>query len=105
MLALSHRTYWSIWREHLDKNFREPERTGLFRVLEAIAKAPEGATKDILVAALPLGESPVEGTLRGLLDTLEADGYLRREEGQPPHYRFRMELLRRWWLRYVVGEG
>ena len=105
MLALSHRTYWSIWREHLDKNFREPERTGLFRVLEAIAKSTEGATKDTLLAALPPGESPAEGTLRRLLDTLEADGYLHREEDQSPRYRFRMELLRRWWLRYVVGEG
>ena len=36
-----------------------------------------------------------------LLDTLEADGYLTASPDRT-RFRFRMNLLREWWLRYVA---
>jgi hypothetical protein len=102
LLELSRRTYWSTWREHLDKNFPDPERTRLFTILAEIAHAPKAASMDLLLMALNRGGEPIgEKMLRGYLDTLEADGYLSADDSRS-HYHFRMNLLREWWLRYVV---
>lgn len=101
MLDLSKRTYWSTWREHLDRNFPEPERSRLYALLESVARDESGAGRDTLLSALNRGGEPVgEAILRNLLDTLLADGYLCVNDNR--RYRFRMNLLREWWLRYVV---
>jgi hypothetical protein len=103
MLDLEKRTYWSTWREHLDRNFSEPERSRLYTVLvlETVAKSDAGAGSDALLPALNRGSEPVgEAALRHLLDTLLADGYLVVDSER--RYAFRMNLLREWWLRYVV---
>ncbi|MDG4594335.1 MAG: hypothetical protein P9F75_01350 [Candidatus Contendobacter sp.] len=101
MLDLEKRTYWSTWREHLDRNFIDPERSRLYTVLETVAKSDAGAGSDALLPALNRGGEPVgEAALRHLLDTLLADGYLAVDSER--RYRFRMNLLREWWLRYVV---
>lgn len=101
MLDLSKRTYWSTWREHLDRNFPEPERGRLYALLEIVARDENGAGRDTLLSALNRGGEPVgEAVLRDLLDTLLADGYLDVDNNR--RYRFRMNLLREWWLRYVV---
>ena len=104
MLDLSKRLYWSSWREHLDRNIPEPERGRLYVLLQTIAQTPDGATPDTLLQSLNRGGEPVgPGGLRDLLDTLLADGYLDIEAADAGHrYRFRMNLLREWWLRYVV---
>jgi hypothetical protein len=102
LLELARRTYWSTWREHLDKNFPDPERTHLFTILAEIAHAPVTASIDLLLTALNrVGEPIGKKVLRGYLDTLEADGYLSADDSRS-HYHFRMNLLREWWLRYVV---
>jgi hypothetical protein len=101
LLNQGKRLYWSTWREHLDRNFPEPERGRLYAVLEAVAQDPVGASADTLLAALNRSGQPVgRAELRHLLDTLLADGYLTADENH--RYRFRMQLLREWWLRYVV---
>ena len=100
MLALESRPYWAAWREHLTKNFIDPERTKLFQVLDLIASnGPEPVSRDSLMAIL--GDAPAD--LARWLDTLEADGYL-AADAERQGFWFRMELLRRWWLRYVVGQ-
>ncbi|HXO19749.1 MAG TPA: AAA-like domain-containing protein [Thermoanaerobaculia bacterium] len=103
LLDLAQRTYWSTWREHLDKNFPEPERTSLFTILAEAARSRHGASIDALVLTLnrPSGEPLVESSVRSYLDTLEADGYLKANPARS-HFRFRMNLLREWWLRYVA---
>jgi len=104
MLGLDKRTYWSTWREHLDRNFSDPDQTRLFTILATIARSPEGhASRDTLLGELQRGEPVSESQLRGYLDTLEADGYLMAHEQQPRCHCFRMGLLRDWWLRYVAG--
>lgn len=101
MLDLEKRTYWSTWREHLDRNFSDPERSRLYTVLETVAKNDAGVGSDALLPALNRGGEPVgEAILRHLLDTLLADGYLAVDSER--RYSFRMNLLREWWLRYVV---
>lgn len=101
MLELEKRLYWSTWREHLDRNFPEPERTHLYEVLDIVARNKSGADRDMLLAGLNRGGEPVGNVqLRDLVDTLCADGYLAR--GDDDRYRFRMNLLREWWLRFVV---
>lgn len=103
MLDKSKRVYWSPWREHLDKNFPEPERTHLYTALEVIAADPTGAHRDTIIMALNRSGEQVTGRdLSFLLDTLMTDGYVAPCEGQAGRYRFVMNLLRLWWLRYVV---
>ena len=103
LLGLAQRTYWSTWREHLDKNYPEPERTRLFTILAEIVTSPDGASIDTLLLVLNRtgGEPLVESSLRGYLDTLEADGYLTANP-ERSRFRFQMNLLREWWLRYVA---
>ncbi|OHC67635.1 MAG: hypothetical protein A3H93_00375 [Rhodocyclales bacterium RIFCSPLOWO2_02_FULL_63_24] len=104
MLGLDKRTYWSTWREHLDRNFPDPEQTHLFSLLATIARSPQGyASHDTLLGELNRGESVGVGQLRAYLDTLEADGYLVACDHADNCHRFRMGLLRDWWLRYVVA--
>lgn len=103
LLELCHRIYWSIWREHLEKNFPEPERTRLFTILAEVAQGPsEGVSVNTILLALNRGGGVVAETiLRDYLDTLESDGYLSGDEGRG-RFHFRMNLLREWWLRYVA---
>jgi hypothetical protein len=103
LLDLAHRTYWSTWREHLDKNYPEPERTRLFTILAEASRGPDGASLGTLLLALNRagGEPLPESCLRDLLDTLEADGYLTAAPDRP-RFRFRMNLPRDWWVRYVA---
>jgi hypothetical protein len=103
LLDLAHRTYWSTWREHLDKNYPEPERTRLFTVLAEASRGADGASLSTLLLTLSQagGEPLAEGGLRDLLDTLEADGYLTATPDRS-RFRFRMNLLREWWQRYVA---
>lgn len=104
LLELSHRIYFSTWREHLDKNFAEPERTHLFSLLYEISR-PDGAQTDSLLQALNKGGPPVSETiLREYLDTLEADGYLSADSDRS-RFHFRMNLLREWWVRYVTPKS
>jgi hypothetical protein len=103
MLGLEKRTYWATWREHLERNFPEPEQTHLFTILRTIARNPGGiASRDTLLSELNRGKTTGESQLCAYLDTLDADGYLDKCSDQQGYYRFRMELLRQWWLRHVA---
>ena len=96
LLELDKRLYWSNWREHVDRNFAEPDRSRLHSVLSFAAKDETGVTEDTLIASL---NNISQQELRSLLDILLNDGYLNCEKGR---YSFRMNLLREWWMRYVV---
>jgi uncharacterized protein len=101
LIDLDKRLYWASWREHLDRNFPEPDRTRLYRILETVAKADAGADGSLLLTALARGGQPIgELETRDLADTLVTDGYLTR--AADGRYRFRMQLLKEWWLRFVV---
>ncbi len=101
LLELPKRLYWVSWREQLDRNFTEPRRSRLYAILETVAGNEGGADRNLILANLNrVGEPLGEVELRNMLDTLLSDGYLaQRSDG---HYHFRMNLLREWWLRYVI---
>lgn len=101
LLDLPKRLYWASWREHLDRNFTEPHRSHLYTVLKTVAQGESGADRNLILTKLNRGGEPVdEVEIRDMLDTLISDGYLdQRNDGR---YYFRMNLLREWWLRYVV---
>lgn len=101
MLALDKRTYWSTWREHLDRNFQDPEKTLLFTILKIIAHAPQDQVSvDTLLTSLThIGIS--HDDLRAGVDTLVADGFL-DTSANGSRYQFRMGLLHEWWLKYVA---
>ena len=81
----------------IDRNFTEPDRGRLHSVLALAARDANGVTEDTLTTSL---NSIGQQDLRTLLDILMNDGYLNRNDGG--RYSFRMNLLREWWLRYVV---
>lgn len=95
LLDLDKRLYWANWREHIDRNFAEPDRGRLHAILSLAAKDEAGVTEDTLMSSLAFSQPE----LRSLLDVLMNDGYLNHADGR---YAFRMNLLREWWLRYVV---
>lgn len=103
MLDPAKRTYWATWREHLDKNFTEPDKSRLYTILEIIAENENGATLDTILMALNQGGEPLERKeLIPLIDTLQTDGYIWPCGKNGERYSFVMNLLRLWWLRYVI---
>ncbi len=103
LLSRGKQLYWSAWREHLNNNFKEPEQSLLYKTLETIAKAQDGADFNTLLGVLSRSNPDLtERQLRHTLDILESDGYLVVTNPERSRFRFLMELLRLWWLRYVV---
>lgn len=102
LLSRGKQLYWSAWREHLNNNFKEPERGLLYQVLETVAQDPSGADFDTLLGVLSRSNPGLtERQLRHALDVLESDGYLIADT-ERTRFRFLMDLLRLWWLRYAV---
>lgn len=103
LLGRGKQTYWAAWREHLNKNFKEPEQSLLKRLLATMAKNANGVSLDSLRGALADLPSFSEETLRAALDVLIGDGYISEwdAENERRRFGFRMDLLRRWWLRYM----
>lgn len=101
LLELPQRTYWSSWREHLNKNFPEPERSDLYKVLETVALSNDGVSLSHILGSLNTTERTVSSsTSRDMVHTLCADGYLIEQSGK---YKFRMSLLEEWWLKFIVA--
>jgi hypothetical protein len=100
-LDLGKRLYWASWREHLDRNFAEPDRGHLYAILEIVAQNHDGTDGNLIIGHLNQGGEPLgKVELRTLIDTLLSDGYLTQRDND--QYHFRMNLLREWWLRYVI---
>lgn len=99
LLDPANRNYFESWPEHVRKNFTDPIRGRLFAILEHLAEAEAGLSIDGL---LPLiGDNALQKKdLQRLLNILEEDGFLVCDFDADRH-RFRMELLRLWWLRYL----
>lgn len=100
LLELPNRLYWASWRDHLDRNFQEDVRLSLYRMLAEMSKKRAGCSRDHLVATLSTsGTKDAEEAVQNGLDSLENDGFVSKSGKS---YRFRMNLLREWWRRYVV---
>jgi uncharacterized protein len=99
LLQPANRNYFETWPEHIRKNFVEPTRARLFDILAYLADFETGLSADGLLPALSGALLSKKDLLR-LLNTLEEDGFLVCDHDADNH-RFRMELLRLWWKRYL----
>lgn len=102
LLGPTYRAYFDYWRQRLTEELGHPDDTQALALLSAAARAPEGASRDVLAQVLGEHVSDAaerDAQLRYLLDILENDGYLVREADQ---YRFRSALLREFWVRRVA---
>ena len=98
LLRHEHRTYFSVWHEHIDKNFETNEAKLLRGLLDACARQSAGELVDTLAAQLRVSDLH-ELTKR--LSLLVTDGYLIEISAEErPRYRFRSGLLRRYWLKF-----
>jgi len=102
LLAPAHKGYFDYWRQRLHDELGSPEDGQAVHLLNHCARDPAGATHDTLSQAMAeriQDPEPREERLRYLLDVLESDGYLVLVGGR---WRFRLELLRRYWLKRVA---
>jgi len=79
-----------------------PEDDQAVHLPSQCARDPTGASRNTLSQALAehiRDPEPRKERLRYLLEVLESDGYLVMVDGR---WRFRMELLRRYWLKLVA---
>lgn len=99
LLEPANRLYFESWPEHIRKNFNEPLRGRLFAILGHLADAETGLSGDGLLPLL--GDNALQKKdLQRLMNTLEEDGFIVCDIDADRH-RFRMELLRLWWRRYL----
>jgi len=103
LLSPTYRAYFDYWRQRLTEELGRPHDQHALALLAAVAAEAEGLTRKALDHHLSehLPEPAArDESLRFLLDVLENDGYLVREDGR---FRFRSALLREYWLRRVVA--
>lgn len=104
LLGPTHKAYFDYWRQRLTDELGSPEDSQAIRLLDHCARDPAGASRDTLSQALAKAiQAPEarETRLRYLLDVLESDGYLVEIDGR---WRFRLGLLRRYWLKRVAHD-
>jgi uncharacterized protein len=102
LLKPAHKGYFDYWRQRLTEELGHPDDELAIHLLSHCARDFTGASRSTLEQAL--GErirepDSREDRLRYLLDILESDGYLVQLDGR---WRFRLELLRRYWLLRVA---
>jgi uncharacterized protein len=102
LLNPTHKGYFDYWRQRLTEELGRPDDAYAIHLLNYCARDPKGASRTVLDQALAerIAEPDArEDRLRYLLDILESDGYLVQADGRR---RFRLELLRRYWLKRVA---
>jgi len=102
LLLPAHKGYFDYWRQRLHDELGSPEDGQAVHLLSQCARDPTGASRETLSQALAehiQDLEPREERLRYLLEVLESDGYLVMVDGR---WRFRLELLRRYWLKRVA---
>lgn len=102
LLTPAHKGFFDYWRQRLTEELGRPDDGHAIHLLSHCARDPSGASRGVLAQALAeriQDPEEREQSLRYLLDTLESDGYLVRVDDR---WRFRLELLRRYWLLRVA---
>jgi len=102
LLDPARKNYFDYWRQRLHDELGTPEDGWALTLLNSICRDPEGASYETLqqVLARRISDPDERDThLRYLLDVLQNDGYL-VEDGD--RYRFRLPLLREYWLKRVA---
>lgn len=103
LLTPAYRAYFDYWRQRLTEELGRPDDQRALVLLAGVAAAPEGLTKkalDHLLSEHMPEPATRDESLRFLLEVLENDGYLAREDDR---FRFRSELLREYWVKRVIA--
>jgi uncharacterized protein len=101
LLLPANRNYFESWPEHLRKNYIEPQRGHLFKVLELMAET-ENSTTESAIALNFLANQLDNKAVRRLLIALEEDGFIFViEDAGEQRASFLMPLLRLWWRKYL----
>ena len=101
LMSPAHKGYFDYWRQRLTEELGRPDDQYAIGLLNTASRDRDGVTRDVLHQALQerLREpGSADEKLRYLLDVLETDGYL---VVVGDRYRFRLELLRRYWAARV----
>jgi len=102
LLSPAHKGYFDYWRQRLAEELGAPDAGLAVNLLNHACRDAKGVRREILKQALgeQINEPDArEEKLRYLLDILENDGYLVILDDR---YRFRLELLRRYWEKRVA---
>lgn len=98
LLKPDYKGYFAAYEEHIRKNFVPEDTSRLRAILDFCCETPNGEEQDTLLSYLGRqGLETTKATLRSLLDALEADGLLTRDDKR---WRFRSGLVRRYWEMY-----
>jgi len=103
LLTPAYRAYFDYWRQRLTEELGRPDDQRALLLLAGVAAAPEGLTKkalDHLLSEHMPEPATRDESLRFLLEVLENDGYLARDDDR---FRFRSELLREYWVKRVIA--
>ncbi|MDU9047712.1 MAG: hypothetical protein Q3M30_02605 [Candidatus Electrothrix sp. Rat3] len=102
LLSPAYKVHFDYWRQRLKEELGSPEDGHAVRLLNAVCRDRNGASRSVLSQVLQERiQEPEqrEETMRYLLDVLENDGYL---VSTGDRCRFRLEWLREYWLRRVA---
>ena len=101
LMSPTKKAHFDYWRQRLHDELGQPEDGWALRLLGAIARSPEGATRQTLGQLLreeTNAELIPQERLTFLLDTFQSDGYTLYDPDSKRH-RFRSPLLREYWVR------
>ena len=99
LLSPSQRNQFAAWEEHIDKNFGDVDTDRLRAILDVACEAADGEVEATFLPRLsPSGQAPTQRELRSLIQSLETDGFLRKDGNR---WSFRSGLLRRYWKEYM----
>lgn len=94
LLDPSRKSDFAVWKEHIDKNFPQPDKKIARELLSMLSQESSGETIDTLIANFPVRS---RRELLFVLNILQNDGLVQEFEGR---YRFRSGLIRRHWKEY-----
>jgi chromosome segregation and condensation protein ScpB len=102
LLDPAHRAYFDYWRQRLHDELGRPDSDYAVQLLTSAALDANGVERSTLSQVLSAKVADPDQRsekLRYLLDVLQSDGYLVEHQGR---WRFRVPLLRDYWLRRVA---
>lgn len=93
---------FDFWEERIRKHLNTPDSKAAFRILEVVAKDPDGAAEETVTQALShvVSNADEREKVRAyLVRLLAADGYIVHHKGR---YRFLSPLLCEYWRRNIL---
>ena len=98
LIKLSESAKFGTWEEHLNKHYRDPDRSIAFNALTVLARDAQGADMDVLLSTIQRADL-TRDHLRKVLMRLDTEGFIAVDswEHDAPRCHFLNPLLRLWW--------